>query len=86
MAKLSPMMLVPPLAFAGLAVLFFTGMHRDDPDALPSSMVGRDAPSVAQLVPPEDAHQRQEAAGDEPDQSAENSPRETDRGTVLGGD
>ena len=51
MAKLSPMMLVPPLAFAGLAVLFFTGMHRDDPDALPSSMVGRDAPSVAQLVP-----------------------------------
>ena len=48
MAK--PLMFVPPLLFAGLAVLFFVGMQRSDPDALPSAMEGRSAPAV-QVVP-----------------------------------
>jgi cytochrome c biogenesis protein CcmG/thiol:disulfide interchange protein DsbE len=45
-----PLVLVPPLVFAGLAALFWFGMNRDDPDALPSTMEGRAAPAV-QVVP-----------------------------------
>ncbi|MCA3507155.1 MAG: DsbE family thiol:disulfide interchange protein [Rhodobacter sp.] len=41
-----PLMLAPPLIFAGLAVLFFVGMQRSDPDQLPSAMEGRGAPAV----------------------------------------
>ncbi len=46
MAKVSPMMIAPPLVFAGLAALFFFGMVRENPDELPSQLVGRDVPSV----------------------------------------
>jgi cytochrome c biogenesis protein CcmG/thiol:disulfide interchange protein DsbE len=41
-----PLMLAPPLIFAGLAALFFLGMQRSDPDQLPSAMEGRAAPAV----------------------------------------
>jgi cytochrome c biogenesis protein CcmG/thiol:disulfide interchange protein DsbE len=37
---------VPPVLFAGLAALFWMGMHRADPDALPSALEGREAPAV----------------------------------------
>jgi cytochrome c biogenesis protein CcmG/thiol:disulfide interchange protein DsbE len=43
-------LLLPPLLFIGLAVLFYTGMQRDDPDGLPSAMQGRAAPAV-QVTP-----------------------------------
>ncbi len=46
MAKVSPLMLLPPAIFAGLAVMFVLGMSRDDPDALPSALKGRQAPAV----------------------------------------
>lgn len=46
MARVSPLMIAPPAIFAGLAALFFFGMQRDNPDELPSAMVGRDAPAV----------------------------------------
>lgn len=39
--------LVPPVVFAALAGLFLGGMYRDDPDALPSTMVGQPAPALA---------------------------------------
>jgi cytochrome c biogenesis protein CcmG, thiol:disulfide interchange protein DsbE len=29
-------MILPPVIFAGLAAMFYLGMQRDDPDALPS--------------------------------------------------
>ncbi|WP_095589055.1 DsbE family thiol:disulfide interchange protein [Actibacterium ureilyticum] len=48
--KISPLMILPPLLFAGLAALFFLGMSRDDPDALPSTLVGRPAPAL-ELLP-----------------------------------
>lgn len=48
--KISPLMLLPPLIFAGLALLFFIGVNRDDPNALPSTMIGRSSPPV-QLAP-----------------------------------
>lgn len=47
MAKLSPLMVLPPLLFAGLAALFYFGMLREDPEALPSTRAGEPAPPVA---------------------------------------
>ncbi len=46
MAKVSPLMMAPPIVFAAIAGLFFFGMMRDDPDALPSTLEGRPAPAV----------------------------------------
>jgi cytochrome c biogenesis protein CcmG, thiol:disulfide interchange protein DsbE len=42
-----PLVLIPPAVFALLAGLFAAGMFRNDPDALPSTLEGRAAPSVA---------------------------------------
>ena len=49
MARRLPSLLVllPVAAFAGMAGLFYSGMYRDDPDALPSARVGRPVPAVA---------------------------------------
>ncbi len=46
MVKISPLMALPPLVFIGLALLFFVGMQRDNPDALPSALEGKAAPAV----------------------------------------
>lgn len=46
MAKINPMMLAPPLIFAGFVALAGIGMFRDDPDALPSARIGQMAPGV----------------------------------------
>ncbi len=46
MAKLSPLMMAPPIVFIGLAALFYVGMMRENPDALPSTLEGRAAPAV----------------------------------------
>ncbi len=43
---MKPLMLLPPLAFAGLALAFWLGLGHD-PEALPSTFIGRQAPSVA---------------------------------------
>jgi cytochrome c biogenesis protein CcmG/thiol:disulfide interchange protein DsbE len=40
------LVLLPPALFAGLAGLFYAGMLRDDPDALPTALAGREAPAV----------------------------------------
>ena len=42
--------LLPPVIFAALAGLFLGGMFRDDPDALPSTLVGSPAP-VVEMTP-----------------------------------
>ncbi|WP_108483255.1 DsbE family thiol:disulfide interchange protein [Oceaniglobus ichthyenteri] len=47
MAKFSPLMVAPPLIFAGLAAMMFFGMYRDDPDSLPSVFEGKAAPEIA---------------------------------------
>lgn len=39
-------MVLPPVVFLGLAGLFFVGMQREDPDGLPSALVGKQAPEV----------------------------------------
>ncbi len=46
MARVAPLMIAPPLIFAALAVLFYVGMKRDDPTALPSAIAGNPAPPV----------------------------------------
>lgn len=50
MAKVSPLMMAPPLLFAGIAALFLWGMGRDNPDQLPTALAGKAAPEV--LVEP----------------------------------
>lgn len=47
MAKTNWLMVLPPVLFGGLAVMFYTGMQRDNPDALPTALAGRAVPSVS---------------------------------------
>jgi len=47
MARLSPLMVLPPVLFAALAGLFLWGMARQNPDELPSALVGKEAAPVA---------------------------------------
>ncbi len=46
MARVPVFALAPPLLFAGLAALFFVGMQREDPNALPSAREGHAAPDM----------------------------------------
>ena len=43
--KISPLMVLPPILFAALAAIFYFGMQRDDPNSLPSTLIGKQAPS-----------------------------------------
>lgn len=52
MAKLSPMMIAPPLIFAAFVALAAVGMYRDDPEGLPSTLVGRQAPAMPEAELP----------------------------------
>jgi len=45
-AKLSPMMIAPPVIFAAFVALAAVGMYRDDPEGLPSTLVGQQAPAM----------------------------------------
>ena len=47
MGKVSPLFVAPPIIFAALAGLFFSGMMRDNVDELPSTFVGQSAPALA---------------------------------------
>ena len=46
MPRVSPLVLLPLVAFAGLAGLFLGGIYREDPEALPSTLLGRSAPAL----------------------------------------
>lgn len=52
MAKLSPLLLAPPLIFAGFVALAAVGMMRENPDELPSTRVGQPAPAVTEATLP----------------------------------
>lgn len=41
------LMALPPVLFLALAGLFWIGMNRDDPNGLPSALVGQEVPPVA---------------------------------------
>ncbi|UOA26796.1 DsbE family thiol:disulfide interchange protein [Pseudosulfitobacter sp. DSM 107133] len=46
MPKLSPMMIAPPVVFAAFVALAAFGMFRDDPEGLPSTLVGQPVPAI----------------------------------------
>jgi len=46
MARVSPLVIIPPAIFAALAGLFFAGMMRDNAGELPSTFIGQQAPNV----------------------------------------
>jgi cytochrome c biogenesis protein CcmG/thiol:disulfide interchange protein DsbE len=46
MARISPLMVLPPALFAAFAALALAGMFRDDPDGVPTTREGRPAPAV----------------------------------------
>lgn len=48
MAKVSPLMLAPPLIFAGFVVFAAIGMFRDNPNELPSTRLGGPAPALTE--------------------------------------
>lgn len=53
MAKISPLMILPPAIFAGIAGLFLGGMFWGNGDDLPSTFIGKQAPSVPTETLPE---------------------------------
>jgi len=46
MARISPLYIVPPVFFAALSLMFFVGMNRDNPEDLPSTRIGLEAPAL----------------------------------------
>ena len=52
MAKISPLMILPPVIFGAFAVLAYVGMFRDDPQGLPSTRVGKPAPPITEAALP----------------------------------
>ena len=50
MARISPLIALPPIVFAAVAGLFLSGIFRDDPDALPSAIERQPAPPVVILA------------------------------------
>jgi len=46
MARPSPLFILPPVIFAGLAAIFILGLGRDDPRKLPSMLEGNPAPKI----------------------------------------
>ena len=47
MAKVSPLMILPPVIFTALAGMFYVGMYKQDKEQLPTAFAGREAPAVA---------------------------------------
>jgi cytochrome c biogenesis protein CcmG/thiol:disulfide interchange protein DsbE len=50
MAKISPLMMVPPLIFAGFVALAAFGMFRDNPNDLRSTLIGKPAPAITEVA------------------------------------
>lgn len=46
MAKVSPLMIAPPLVFGAFVLLAAVGMFRDNKNELPSALAGKQAPAV----------------------------------------
>lgn len=46
MPKISPLAIAPPVIFAALAAVFYFGMQRENPNDLPSTLIGKPASAV----------------------------------------
>jgi len=51
MAKVSPLVIIPPVVFAAIAGLFAAGMWTRDATQLPSAYIGRPAPGLVGVPP-----------------------------------
>jgi cytochrome c biogenesis protein CcmG, thiol:disulfide interchange protein DsbE len=49
--RFNPLILLPPLLFAGFVAVAFFALKRENPDELPSALQGRPAPSLAAASP-----------------------------------
>lgn len=49
MARLNPLMIAPPLVFAGLAIMFYVGMMTKSSE-LPSTFIGQPAPALTEAT------------------------------------
>lgn len=64
MARRNLLLLLPPLVFLGFATVAWVGLRRDNPEELPSALVGQAAPGLGRLTqlgdgpPPTDADLR----------------------------
>lgn len=50
MARVSPMMIAPPVIFAGFVALAAVGMFRDDPTQLRSTLIDQPAPEITPVA------------------------------------
>ena len=50
MAGRNLLMAVPPLVFLVFAAIAYVGLHRENPEELPSALVGKPAPDISRLV------------------------------------
>jgi cytochrome c biogenesis protein CcmG, thiol:disulfide interchange protein DsbE len=46
MAKISPLIVLPPLAFIGLVIVFMSGLGREAPNNLPSTLKNQPVPAI----------------------------------------
>lgn len=53
MAKISPLMVIPPLVFLAFVGLAGVSMMRDDPETLPSIFIGKEAPALPEQTLPD---------------------------------
>ncbi len=44
--RISPLVILPPVIFLALAAMFVFGLNRENPDALPSAIIGKPAPTI----------------------------------------
>ena len=49
-SRFRPLMLLPPLLFAAFAGVAYMGLKRQNAEELPSALIGKEAPSLAQTV------------------------------------
>lgn len=50
MAKVSPLMILPPVVFAAIAGMFWAGMQKDNGNELPTALAGQAAPAVPSVT------------------------------------
>ena len=50
MAKVSPLMIAPPVIFAGFVVMAGIGMFREDPTELRSTLIGKQPPAITDVA------------------------------------
>jgi|TARA_B100001059_G_scaffold37058_1_gene30011 cytochrome c biogenesis protein CcmG/thiol:disulfide interchange protein DsbE len=47
--RISPLIILPPLIFLGLATLFILGIKRENPNNLPSVFINKSAPAITDM-------------------------------------